>query len=120
MTLVGGFEKRGRAILRVEKERDYSRDNSSLSAIMENKALHATCRNSYVSSGIDLRASFQQPPHNVIVPHLCRNPQRRGAVRSRRVGLRPVFQQNFQDTKVAVLSGDKQRRSAILSDSNHS
>lgn len=73
----------------------------------------------YVSSGVDLRVSFQQPPHDVIVPHLCRNPQRRGAVRPRRVGLRPVFQQDFQNTKVAVLGGDEQRRGAVLSNRNY-
>lgn len=49
----------------------------------------------YMSGGIDLRTGFQEPPDNVIVAHLRRDPQRRSAVRSCRVRLRSMLQQNL-------------------------
>lgn len=75
-------------------------------------------RETYVSRGVDLRAGSQQPPDDVIVSHLRCDPQRCGAVRSRRIRLRPVLQEDFENTEVAVLGGDEQCRSTVLT-SNH-
>lgn len=75
-------------------------------------------RGTYMSRGVDLRAGSQQPPDDVVVSHLRRDPQRCGAVRSRRVRLRPVLQEDFQNAEVAILGGDEQRRGTVLTSRN--
>lgn len=73
----------------------------------------------YVSGGIDLRAGFQKPSHNVIVPHLRSYPQRRGTVRSRCVRLRPVLQEHLKDPHVTILGGDEEGGGTVLTKQTH-
>jgi len=72
----------------------------------------------YMSSGIDLCTGSQQPSDDVIVAHLRCDPQWCGTVCPRCVRLCSMIQKDFQDTKMAVLRGDEQRRSAILRNYN--
>lgn len=76
VALVGRFEQRRRAVLQKEAQRLAQR--LALGASVARKPpcpdngieIPAPWPGTYVSGGIDLRASFQEPSHHVIVAHL--------------------------------------------------
>lgn len=67
-----------------------------------------------MSCRIDFRPGFQQLSHDVIVPHLSRNPQGSGTVRPPCIRLRSLRQQEQQYFEVSVLGRYEQGRRPIL------